>query len=196
MNLKGKMTANLYNQCLPITWSQKDLGLIVNDSLNWTENCGKRCSNGFSDLFQIKNLSEKTHWRTKLNAFLLRSTYTYICLSGLVAKQNEHEAIGKCSKESHKMDPFSERRLRSLNLLPLSQYMELHDLLMSIDIINNKFDYQLLFHGNDQSFTRQGVRGEFPLAKNRLTKTINEYFRRTQTVYNHVLRKLRGAMDR
>ena len=62
-------------------------------------------------------------------------------------------------------------RLRTLNLLPLSQYMELHDFLMFIDIINNKFDHQLLVNGDEQSFTRQRLRGDFPLAKNRLTKT-------------------------
>ena len=90
MNLKGKMTASLYNQCLPITRSQKDLGLIVNDSLNWTENCGKRFSNGFSDLFQIKNLSKKTHWRTKLNAFTgyVVPTLTYASQAWLRSKMN------------------------------------------------------------------------------------------------------------
>ena len=70
MNLNGKMTASLNNQCFPVTQSQKDLGLIVNDSLNWTANCSKRCPKGLSALFQIKkNLSEKTHQNTELNMY-------------------------------------------------------------------------------------------------------------------------------
>ena len=72
--------------------------------------------------------------------------------------------------------------LRTLKLLPLSKYLVLNDLLLFIDIINNKFDYQILVHGNEQSFSRQGAIGEFLIAKNRITKTNNEYFRRTKTL--------------
>ena len=65
---------------------------------------------------------------------------------------------------------------------------------MFIDIIKNRFDYQLLVHGNEQSFSKQGVRGEFPLAKNSIAKTNDEYLRRTITLYNNGLRKLRGTI--
>ena len=85
-------------------------------------------------------------------------------------------------------------RLRTLNLLHISQYMELHGLMMFIDIINNKSGYHLLVHGKEHSFKRQGVRGELPLEKNCLTKTNNEFLRRTKTLYNHVFRKLREAI--
>ena len=53
-NLKDKMTASLNNQCLPITRSEKDVKLIVNDIRNWTENCSKICSKRLSAFFKTK----------------------------------------------------------------------------------------------------------------------------------------------
>ena len=108
------------------------------------------------------------------------------------------EQLENVKKKATKWIPSSNEdhkdRLRALNLLHISQYMELHDLMMLIDIINNKSDYHLRVHGKELSFKRQGVRGELPLEKNCLTKTNNEFLRRTKTLYNHVLRKIRGAI--
>ena len=54
-------------------------------------------------------------------------------------------------------------RLRTLNILPLSHYLELHYTLSFIDIINNKFDYLVVVQCNEQSFTWQRLGGEFPV---------------------------------
>ena len=64
--------------------------------------------------------------------------------------------------------------------------MELHDLLILTDFVNDRFDYYLK-PDNEQSQTRQGVRGEFVTVRSRLVKTGDEYFRRTKTLYNYVL---------
>ena len=131
------------------------LGLIVNDSLNWTENCSKRCSKGLSALFQIKrNLSERTHWTTKLNAYTgyVVPILTYAAKAWMPSKMNMEQlenVIKKATKWILSSNEDYKNSLHTLNLLPLSQYMELHDLLVFIDIINNKFDYQLLAHGDD-----------------------------------------------
>ena len=84
-------------------------------------------------------------------------------------------------------------RLCTLRLLPLSHYMEMHDLLMLIDIIENKFDYELERENEHAQTTRQAVRVEFSVKRNRLTKSNDEFFQRTMILYNYVLRALKGA---
>ena len=70
MNYKGNLTANLQGNQVLTTKSQKDLGIIISNNLNWNENCGKRCNKGMNALYQLKrNLSQKSHWTTRLNAY-------------------------------------------------------------------------------------------------------------------------------
>ena len=71
--------------------------------------------------------------------------------------------------------------------------MEMHDLLMLIDIIENKFDYELERENEHARTTRQAVRVEFSVKRNRLTKSNDEFFQRTMILYNYVLRALKGA---
>ena len=125
------MTASLNNQCLPVTRSQKDLGLIVNDFLNWTENCSKRCSKGLSGLFQSKrNRSEKNHWTAKLNAYTgyVVPILTYTSQALMPSKMNM-EQLENVQENAKKWILSSNEdykdRLCTLNLIHLSQYMEL-----------------------------------------------------------------------
>ena len=110
--------------------------------------------------------TKRVHW--------VRSTCAHICITSLDAKQNEQlENVQKKATKwinSSYVDYKDRFRFRTFTFLPLSQYMELHDFLIFIDISNNKFDYQLLVLGDEQYFTRQGVSVEFPLAKYRLTR--------------------------
>ena len=46
MNFKGNLTANRQGNQVLTTKSQKDLGIIISNNLNWNENCRKRCTKG------------------------------------------------------------------------------------------------------------------------------------------------------
>ena len=146
MNLKGKMKASLNNQFLPVTWSQNYLGLVVNDSLSLTENCTKSCSKGLSAIFISGDLSEKTNWTTKLNAYTgyVVLILTYVSQAWMPSKMNMEQLEKKATKWILSSNEDYKDSLCTVNFLPFSQYLELHDLLMFIDIINNKFDYHFL----------------------------------------------------
>ena len=50
-------------------------------------------------------------------------------------------------------------------MLPLCHYMEMHDLLMLIDIIENEFDYELERENENARTTTQAVRVEFSVMR-------------------------------
>ena len=199
MNFKGNLTANLQGNQVLTTKSQKDLGIIISNNLNWNENFGKRCNEGMNALHQLKrNLSQKPHWTTRLNAYTgyVVPILTYASQAWMPNKTNM-EQLESIQKKATKWILSSnieyKERLCTLRLLPLSHYMEMHDLLMLIDIIENKFDYELERENEHARTTRQAVRVEFSVKRNRLTKSNDEFFQRTMILYNYVLRALKGA---
>ena len=95
------------------------------------------------------------------------------------------------------MDPILKHRIQKrlciLRLLPLCHYIDMHDLLMLIDIIENKFYYELERKNEHARTTRQALRVEFSVKRNRLTKSDEKFFQRTMILYNYVLRELKRA---
>ena len=80
-------------------------------------------------------------------------------------------------------------RLIKLHILPLSLYVEMHDLLMLLSIKTGEFDVESSIENETIcDNTRQSNRGEFKLSKPRLNKTNENFFRRTKLLYNYVLR--------
>ena len=149
-------------------------------------------------LYQLqRNLSDNLHWSSKLNAYTgyVVPIITYAAQAWMPNKTNM-EQVERIQKSATKWILSSnvdyKDRLSVLGLLPLCHYMELHDLLILTDIVNDRFDYYLK-PDNEQSQTRQGMRGEFVTVRSRLVKTGDEYFRRTKTLNNYVLRALKGA---
>ena len=82
-----------------------------------------------------------------------------------------------------------QNRLIKLHILPLSLYVEIHDLLMLLSIKTGEFDGESSLENETIcDNTRQSNRGEFKLSKPRLNKTNENFFRRTKLLYNYVLR--------
>ena len=78
-------------------------------------------------------------------------------------------------------------RLVSLIVLPLSIYVEMHDLLFLLSMRNGDYDIEeTLDYIPSLGNTRQNQRGEYRLYKSRLMKTDDNFFRRTKVLFNYV----------
>ena len=81
------------------------------------------------------------------------------------------------------------QQLITLNLLTLSLYIEMHDLLYLIALRQGKFDVELSnLDSIQESTTRQQSRGELQINKNRLLRSEENFFQRTKILYNLVLK--------
>ena len=95
-----------------------------------------------------RNLSQKSHWTTRLNAYTgyVVPILTYASQAWTPNKTNM-EQLESIQKKATKWILSSnieyKEGLCTLRLLPLCHYMEMHDPLMLIDIIEIKFDYEL-----------------------------------------------------
>ena len=85
-------------------------------------------------------------------------------------------------KQSYKL------RLVTLNLLPLSLYIEMHYLLYPIALKKSKYDVELLnLDSIQESTSRQHSRGELQINKNRLVRSGENFSHRTKILYSLVL---------
>ena len=194
LNIKGNLEAHLCNAKLIPVKSQRDLGLIVQQNLSWNENCKRRSNTAMSALFQIKrNLTSNCNWRIKLNAYTgyIVPIAVYASQTWLPNKGNlaEFEKVRHhATKWIIGSDLSYRNRLIKLHILPLSLYVELHDLLMLLSIKTGEFDVESSIEIETIcDNTRQSNRGEFKLSKP-LNKTNENFFRRTKLLYNYVFR--------
>ena len=68
--------------------------------------------------------------------------------------------------------------------MPLSLYVEMHDLLLLLSLLDNKFDVKINFEFQDFVKTRQSARWELKIAKNHLRKTDDNFLHRAKLLYN------------
>ena len=81
------------------------------------------------------------------------------------------------------------QRLVTLNLLPLSLYIEMRDLLYLLALKQGKNDVELSnLDSIQESSTRQHSRGELQIKNNRLVRSDENFFHRTKILYNLVLK--------
>ena len=80
-------------------------------------------------------------------------------------------------------------RLKILYLVPLSLYVEKHDIMMPLVILKDNEDVPLETNTRKAyDVTRQFQRSELPIAHTRLLKTNENYFICTQNLYNCLIR--------
>ena len=81
------------------------------------------------------------------------------------------------------------QRLITLNLLPFSLYIEMHDVLYPMASKQGKYDVELSnFDSIQASTTRQHSRGQLQINKNRLVRSDENFFDRTKILYKLVLK--------
>ena len=195
LGIKGDLKASLLNKNLSSVNSQRDLGLIVSNKLTWNENCSRRTSKAISALFQIKrNLTMKSSVTTRLNAYTgyVVPIVTYASQAWTPSRSNM-EQLERFQKLATKWiletsKTYTER-LKDLNLLPLNLYMELHDILILIALLENCYDVEIERKPSEScEITRQSSRGESQIPKIRLQRTDDNFFRRVKHLYNCLIR--------
>ena len=88
-------------------------------------------------------------------------------------------------------------RLIKCGLLPLSMYIELHDVLFMRDLLKNKYDYTTTNEMNlkESKRTRQDARNELEIPKVNRNKCSENFFHRTTKLVNILSRKLGSLED-
>ena len=183
VNIKRKLNGNLLDSPLEPVELQRDLGLIVHQNLNRSKNCQIRSKKVMNALFQVKrNLTSACHWKVKLNACTgyVVPIATYASQTWWPSKENlqEFEQVQHyATKWILGLNINYRNRHLSLRILPLSLYVEMHDLFFLLSMRTGDYDFEenldyIASLGNK----RQNRRGEYWLYKSRLMKTDDNFF--------------------
>ena len=148
LNIKGNLEAHLCNAKLIPVQSQRDLGIIVQQNLSWNENCKRRSNKAMFALFQIKRiLTSNCNWRIKLNVYAgyvvqiaVYASQTWLPNNGNLT---EFEKVQQhATKWIVGSDLSYRNRLIKLHILPLSLYVEMHNLSMLLSIKTGAFEVE------------------------------------------------------
>ena len=86
LNFRTASFVQVNNKNVNDAQNQKDLGIIVSDTLNWNETANRRLSKALRALWSIeKNLSSSTPMRSRLNA-CIACYHNHVWLSRMVFK--------------------------------------------------------------------------------------------------------------
>ena len=170
--------------------SQKDLGVVVTENLNWTANANRRFYKAKRALWYLKrSMSNKTSVINKLNAYK-GYVVPIISYASEVWHPNKKDLVllEKLQKNATKWilgNPIDYKtRLFTLNILPLAMYLEPHSLLLYCNIADGEYNINVnqFIKYNTNEKTRQGTY-EVIVAKTRLCKTDEILWIRT-AIYN------------
>ena len=190
--IKGELTATLQNQKITRSCLQRDLGLLVSNSLSWTENCTIRSSKSLGALFKIRrNVSAQCNTQLKIHAYTgyVMPIFTF-CSQAYYPSVSSLKKLEKIQKHATVCfygynDNYKARLLRC-NLLPASLYIELHDVLYLQMLLNGRVDIKpsALLTVNENESTRQGQRKELAANSSRKRKSEEIFVRRASILYN------------
>ena len=170
---------------------EKDLGVIICDNLNWSEHIKSRVSKAYSMFHMIRrNVSPRTSKGAKMN--LYRGLLVPILTYGMQvshANTNSLSALELFQARVTKWidhEPDYKMRLHRLNLLPISLYIELHDILLLSRIVNDKYNYdwepKVRFPPSDKR-TRAAESELFVLPKLRLSSSRQNFWYRSIAIH-------------
>ena len=169
------MNSKLSNENIALLETQKDLGLVITKSLTWHNNYQQRTNKALKALFSLKrNLSSNCSINVKINAFTgyVMPILTYCSQSWLPNNSclRDTERVQKIATKWFYGSHIEYReRLPKCNLLPVSMYYELHDILYRDSLLKGKYDKDINKFILKESFesTRQSSRTELEVTRNR-----------------------------
>ena len=191
LSLKSEQKASLKIQELGEFDNQRHLGLIVSKNLNWNINCNHRLSKATKAFYQIKRSMIDSAWlKNKLTAYTgyVLPILSY-CSQAWLPNRQQMEKIEKLQKRATSWilsgrSCTYEEKLIALKLLPLCRYVEMHDLLLLLSLLDNILDIKVNIEYQDFEKTRQNARGQLKIAKNSLRKTDENFLHRAKKLYN------------
>ena len=127
--------------------------------------------------FLKRNTSTSTKLSAKLNAYTRHAvpTVTYATQAWFTNKRDRAKEIERVQKKAtswilHNWELKYKKRLGKLNLLPLSLYMELHDLLLLIAFLSGNYNINIPIKRNQNSDDQPNTR-QFELININQTRT-------------------------
>ena len=194
LNVKGSCQIQLLNSQLQDIFVRRDLGIQMTANLSWSSNCESRVQSAIKAFYLIKrNVSSKASTKSKLDLYIgyivpiatYASQVWYANKSELKQLERIQRKATACILSSTAID--YPQRLRLLMLLPLSMYIELHDILFLFAVKNQKYDINLEDYTDKTEInrsTRQVSRGELNIPKLRLKKSEEHFWVRASQLHN------------
>ena len=147
---QDKPKLSLNNKTLLYQSEQKDLGIAMAPKLNWKPNVEKRCSKTLKALYFLKrNTLTFTKLSAKLNVYAgyVVPIVTYATRAWF-ANKTETKEIERVQKRAtiwilNNWELNYKKRLGKLNLLSLSLYIQLHDLLLLIAFLSGNYNINI-----------------------------------------------------
>lgn len=194
VKVKGDLKVMLNNTEVTEVICQRDLGIMVSNNLSWTTNCQVRTCKALNALHNIKrNVSKSCRTKTKLNAYVgyVMPILTY-CSQTWAPNTTHCKSIERVQKTAMRWIAPTEstykKRLLLTHLLPVTLYLELHDLLYLL----RRTDCSTTENQENDNCktTRQHARGERIIPKYRLQKTNDNFPYRAKKLLNAVIKSL------
>ena len=191
---------SLNSKILQEKTQQKDLGLIMSKKINWKANAKRRCRKAWKSYYFLKrNMSAIASVKTKLNGYV-GYVVPVVSYASQAWKPNKTEAkeIEKIQKRAtawilNTWDMKYKDRLSKLNLLPLTMYFELHDLLLYINFLEGKYNIkvpQKLIERKIEKTDKMKTRNqklELPnVEKTRTRKADENFWKRSSQLYSMI----------
>ena len=134
----------LDERIIPLSETHSDLGLLIAANLRWTQHVNRQCQNASRVFYMIKRNAPNLPPVVKVNLYksmiLPVLIYASVCWSPNIGDLKKMESFQKRVTRWILYDDNYCDRLTKLNLLPLSLYLQLTDLLMLSKIIAGKHD--------------------------------------------------------
>ena len=194
LNVKGSCQIQLLNSQLQDAFVHRDLGIQMTANLSWSSNCESRVQSAIKAFYLIKrNVSSKASTKSKLDLYIgyIVPIATYAS-QVWYANKSELKQLERIQRKATAWILSSTeidypQRLRLLMLLPLSMYIELHDILFLFAVKNQKYDINLEDYTDKTEInrsTRQVSRGELNIPKLRLKKSEENFWVRASQLHN------------
>ena len=196
--LSGQMNGKLSNEKIALLETQKDLGLVITKSLTWHNNCQQRTNKALKALFSLKrNLSSICSINVKIIAFTgyVMPILTY-CSQSWLPNNSCFRVMERVQKIATKWFYGSHieyrERLLKCNLLPVSMYCELHDIIYLDSLLKGKYDMDInkFISKTSVESTRQSSRSELEVTRTRTQKADENFFIRSSILHNIMSRAL------
>ena len=162
----------------------------MSQNLSWSANCQRRTTKAWKAFYTLKrNVSSRTSMETKLNAYIGYVVQVLSFASQVwYPSKTDMKSIEKIQHKAKRWiwvenDEYHQR-LETLNILPLSMYMEMHDVLYLLSILEGNYHVpEDKLPKRIENETR--LKHEFELPKHRLQKSDeNFFFFRAAKLYN------------
>ena len=172
--------------------AEKDLGVIVDHRLSWTQNVVLRCQKATRALYAIKrSCSPLLCEADKLKVYksFVVPIATYASAVWFPSKGNMkliEQLQHRATRWITDPDLDYKRRLLRLNLLPLSLYLQMHDILLFVKIVTGHYDipWESCISYAPTISTRSSDSPLFYVPRTNYVKTSENFWHRTAKTVN------------